>query len=791
MEVAVGSAKVTLSAVLVVVGAAVGVRGIGNEPAAHAAAPAQLDLQPVWRRTYPGVTFLDSSPVPANLTTPAYVVGGLDGRVYALDAGSGADEPGWPVTTTNPINSSPAAADVAGDGHSRIFIGSGAAMGTNPCSGGGTYAIGYRGNVNWHNNQSDADCASLPFQDSFAIGDVTGDGAPDATIGALGLLSPSYAALTGAMNEGWPFFTDDTVFSTPALDALSGAGPADVIMGGDSSPGPGHFRGGMMRAIDGAGHLLWQYDVDEQVASSPAVGDIGSPGHPAIVFGTGEYWLEHGGATDSDSIFVVDPSGRLVWRKDLGGDTYGSPALADVEGNGQADIVEGTNGFPGSPNSGAVWVLDASGNPLPGWAGRPSGGGVVIGGITTADLNGDGAQDLLVPTGAGVFIYDGRTAVQIGGIDIGQVSYENSPLVTDDGGGAIGITVAGATPSGTGVVAHYRVVGGQVGHLGWPMFHHDPAHTGNLATPAPACVASAAGTPPTGKVTRLAGAGRDATGVAVSRSSFPSAGSAGTVVLASDANYPDALSGGPLASADHGPMLITPPGALSPAVDAEIRRVLPTGTTVHVVGGSAALSAAIDSELRGQGYLVDRLEGPDRFGTAVAVADELGDPGTVLEVTGDDFPDALAAGPAAAGLGAAILLTDGVSQDPATAAYLSAHPGTRYAIGGPAAAADPTARAVSGTDRYATAVAVAKAFSASPSALAFATGTAFADALTGGPGAALRSAPLLLVPACGALPAGTGAYITAIRSSVGAGILFGGTGAVGDDVLAALDKALA
>ena len=186
---------------------------LGGVPAV--AAPAAINLVKVWSRTYPGVTFRESSPVPATLSSPAVVVGALDGKVYALDAATGGDEPGWPVQTTNPVNSSPAAADVMGDGYSRIFVGSGQAAQTvaGACSGGGTYAIEPSGAVRWHNIGSDPNCANQAFHSSFAIGDTTGDGLPDANVGALGLQSPSYNAISGVMNGGWPFYTDDTVFS--------------------------------------------------------------------------------------------------------------------------------------------------------------------------------------------------------------------------------------------------------------------------------------------------------------------------------------------------------------------------------------------------------------------------------------------------------------------------------------------------------------------------------------------------------------------------------------------------
>ena len=765
--------------------------GTALVPAARAATtgPGALNLVRVWSRTYPGVTFRESSPVPAALSTPAVVMGALDGKVYAVDATNGSDEPGWPVQTTNPVNSSPAAADVMGDGLSRVFVVSGEAAKTvaGACSGGGTYAFEPSGAVRWHNIGSDPNCANQAFHSSFAIGDTTGSGMPDANIGALGLQSPSYNAISGVMNAGWPFYTDDTVFSSPALADVNGDGVNDIVIGGDSTPGgPINFRGGMMRAIDGHGRLLWEFNVDEQVRSSPAIGDIDGSGHPSIVFGTGNFWLQNGGANDSTSLFALDTGGHLRWRHDLGGVTMAAPALADINGSGRPAVIEGTFGSPGNPNGGLIWALDGNGNALPGWGGRASDGGVVIGGISTADLNGDGAQDLLVPTGAGVFIYDGRSAQQIGGINIGQVSYQNTPLVTDDGGGQVGITVSGTRPDGTGVVEHYRVGGGAtLGSIGWPMFHHDAARTGNLATPPPPCTATAAAQAPTGAVTRLAGADRDATSVAVSQARFPQAGSAKAAVVASDANYPDALAGTPLAVARTAPLLLTPPGGLSSTVSAEITRAVPKGATVYLLGGQAALASSLETQVAAMGYVPQRISGSNRFGTAVAVAGALGDPATVLEATGFGFPDALSAGAAAANSTGAVLLTNGPAQASETASYLSAHPQDRVTtVGGPAAAADPKGTPVVGPDRYATAVMVAQSFFKSPATFGAASGVAFPDALSGG----AAGGPMVLVPRCGPLPSSVSGYLGSIKATISHGFLFGGAHAVGDDVLSELEQ---
>jgi putative cell wall-binding protein len=287
-------------------------------------------------------------------------------------------------------------------------------------------------------------------------------------------------------------------------------------------------------------------------------------------------------------------------------------------------------------------------------------------------------------------------------------------------------------------------------------------------------------------VTRLSGTDRIATAVAVSQNSFPTA-NAGAVVLARADDYPDALVGGPLAAAKNAPLLLTEGSTLPTETATEVKRVLPAGGTVYVLGGTAAIPTSVTSQLTSIGYTVTRYSGADRYATAVAVATALGSPTTVLLATGTNFPDALAAGPAAAHVHGAILLTDGPTVPAETATYLAGvH--TTYAVGGPAAAAVPSAIAILGTDRYATAAAVATKFFPTSTVVGVATGTGFPDALAGGAQLALMGGPLLLSSAA-SVPAATTSYLTADHSALTKIYVYGGTSVLSANVVAELAAA--
>src|SRR3954466_10605170 len=213
----------------------------------------------------------ESSPLVVNLDGQNdIVVGSLDHKVYAVHGNDGSAVGGWPVTTTSPIKSSPSAADTDGDGKPEVFVGAGFDYKQN----GGMYSFAANGGQRFRFQPTDNDNGNLSVFSSPAIGDTNRHGVADVTAFALGLQSWSLSQ-NGGVNGGWPFYTDDTTFSTPALADVDGDGQTDIVGGGDVSPGgPVDGRGGVLRAISGQGKLIWAHQFDEIVRSSPAVGDV-------------------------------------------------------------------------------------------------------------------------------------------------------------------------------------------------------------------------------------------------------------------------------------------------------------------------------------------------------------------------------------------------------------------------------------------------------------------------------------------------------------------------------------
>ncbi len=154
---------------------------------------------------------------------------------------------------------------------------------------------------------------------------------------------------------------------------------------------------------------------------------------------------------------------------------------------------------------------------------------------------------------------------------------------------------------------------------------------------------------------------------------------------------------------------------------------------------------------------VTRLAGTSRYATAATIAEtKFSAPVPAVFLTsGETFPDALAAGPAASLMNAPVLLTQGDSLPPETeAALMQLRPQKIFVIGGenaisPAVADQltkytPSVTRVAGKNRLATAIRVVRVGWTTASTVYLAAGSTFPDALSGGALAARDGAPILL-----------------------------------------------
>jgi putative cell wall-binding protein len=313
---------------------------------------------------------------------------------------------------------------------------------------------------------------------------------------------------------------------------------------------------------------------------------------------------------------------------------------------------------------------------------------------------------------------------------------------------------------------------------------------------------------------RVAGLTRYGTATAIS-----AAGRAGSlytapvndIVLASGESFPDGLAGAALAGSVNSPLLLTAKGSLPAETVNELAQLAGSGAKrVHVMGGEAAVSADVRTQLTSLGYtVVSNYSGTNRYDTAAKIAaavkatnsgviGSFGGKSTAIVATGEGFADALAASAPAARGKHPILLTSKAALNTETSAALTSL-GVQQVIlmGGEAAVSAAVETAlktqlgaanvirVAGADRAATAVALANIITTTSNGFGFTkTGVvlfngfdSFADGLAAGPHAAKIGAVLLPVQK-DAIPAAVAAFHTSNAATLSLVRVIGGTSAV-------------
>jgi putative cell wall-binding protein len=284
---------------------------------------------------------------------------------------------------------------------------------------------------------------------------------------------------------------------------------------------------------------------------------------------------------------------------------------------------------------------------------------------------------------------------------------------------------------------------------------------------------------------RFSGADRYATAADVADEVF---GGNDDITVVNGESFPDGL-----ASAIYGDaVLLTQADSIPAATAAWLEANCVNVTGVRVIGGVAAVSSAVVEELAACAP-VTRIAGTNRYTTAIEVADNfnVGNPTSIILATGENFPDALAAGPLAIATGSPILLNNGDSLRAEVSGFLNAQPQITdvYIVGGEAVIsaeieaelAGPRGYNVTrlaGDTRADTAFAVAEELG-SVDAVVLVNGSGFADALSAGS----LGGPILLVNA-DSIPAVTAAWHIGNCNTITAVGVVGGTSVVSASVKA-------
>ncbi|WP_419842345.1 cell wall-binding repeat-containing protein [Candidatus Poriferisodalis sp.] len=325
--------------------------------------------------------------------------------------------------------------------------------------------------------------------------------------------------------------------------------------------------------------------------------------------------------------------------------------------------------------------------------------------------------------------------------------------------------------------------------------------------------------------TRIAGTDRYDTAAQVAEAYRTERGAGvDTVVLVSgaDEDFGYALVAPALARRHSAPMLLTEPDRLTRSAERFIERR--DIDTVYIIGGEEVVSAEVEVDVERLGATVRRVAGADVHTTAAAVAQRVGhQPGkpgtygsegrTVLLATSDSFADGLAAGPLAYRGEHPVLLTPSDNLHPAALEFMRASD-TAHAVilGGTVAISssvdrelrsnDISTERLAGSDRFATAAAIARELQETNSPqtcfggaeVGLANGWRPPDALVSAPLLGERCAPLLITDPAGLSSAtedllAADGYFTGDNTGRLRITVFGGTAAISSTALSQADTA--
>ncbi len=282
-----------------------------------------------------------------------------------------------------------------------------------------------------------------PILSSVKVGDVTGDGRSDLVITTYGQgpnpYQEGYVHIVAADGEpvpGWPVHTPACIPASAAIGDLDGDGSTEIVVGdwsalhvfrndGTSYPGwpkPGTtYQSCCLEDLTGDGDLeivhpqdtrLYVYRHDGSVLpgwpyvsvhsiTAPSVADIDGDGQLEIVAGTYQGPV----GPDPFEVYAWELDGTVMagFPFVTSGVVKNSPAVADLEGDGTVEIVAAAYDTSGLDY---LYVIDDTGALKPGWPVRAA--AIRLSSAALGDLDADGRLDVVIGGGDGSTVYSFR-----------------------------------------------------------------------------------------------------------------------------------------------------------------------------------------------------------------------------------------------------------------------------------------------------------------------------------------------------------------------------------------------
>ena len=391
---------------------------------------------------------------------------GCPGGVAAFDGRNGGVKWRFPVTAASDdpaqgVFSVPALADVDGSGKMKIAFGAFNRK---------FYLLDYNGSQIWRFDTADTVWSSPAFAD------IDGDKRLDVVFGSD--VGPNGRIKPPTIGGGFIY----------AFKTLPIAGLASNTIPFDSDPAKLTKYG-----------LIWRTaNYDQSVFSSPAIADLDGDGSLEVVSGSGCFYPTSSADKNGKWVKIYNAAtGAELRTLPLPNCSASSPALGDLDGDGKLDIAINVSGV-GTNGGCNVLAFRADGSKLweatakTGYGGNGDPGCDNIQAPVIADVDGNGSAEVLTVSGYGVAVLDGGSGATLSGAaypsqlswnDFNVVSH-GTPAVGDmNGDGALEVAAGAGRSMFVWTNLASVIKSGARGsnpafYAPWPMFHGNPQRTG-------------------------------------------------------------------------------------------------------------------------------------------------------------------------------------------------------------------------------------------------------------------------------------------------------------------------
>ncbi len=285
-----------------------------------------------------------------------------DGMLYAIDH-TGNILSGFPIDTDGSLFGSPSLADLDADGDLEIIIANLQSKEINIYDHDGT-TFGewpYTSDQGWYGG--------------VALGDIDGDDALEIVIAGFDMKLHVFNSDKTEVT-GFPVDLDNRVWGTPVIGNLD---PSDTELEIVTAAYSGSVY---LINHDGSVAANFPIDLDQTIKTSPSLGDFDGDSHPEIAIGT-----------NSGDLYLIDSDGTIFtgYPVELESGISSSPVVADIDNDGSADVIIG-NGS----STPAIYAFDSAGQAITNFPVPTQEVGQINGSPAIWDIDADGDLDIVV-----------------------------------------------------------------------------------------------------------------------------------------------------------------------------------------------------------------------------------------------------------------------------------------------------------------------------------------------------------------------------------------------------------